>query len=243
VPFLHRNKAIAVLPNYRLAPEHTGNDILEDVADFWTWLRSSLSDYIASKEKAMHPDLSKVLVTGDSAGGWCALQSILSQPQFTFTACLLQYPVTNAFPTSPDYIVFGEAIPRSEVLDEFLAGIVPGTIISSVTPPARDWVSAMLRAYGRWGEFFGKDKHLMPDTRLDDAKFFVSTYIVHGRDDTVVHVKWSHAFVEKVKRLFPETRLKLVTPPGEHGFDAEMYEEDEPWLRDLLKEVEKDWLA
>ena len=243
MPFLDRNKAITVLPNYRLAPEHTGDDILEDIADFWIWFRSSLPTYVTSKEPSIELDFSKVLVSGGSSGGWCALQSILTQPQSTFKACLLQYPTTNAFPTSPDDIIFGEPIPPKEVLDEFLASIVPGTIISSATPPARDWVSPMLRAHGRWGEFFGTGKHLMPDTRLDEAKFFVPTYIFHGKDDTNIDVKWTYAFVEKVKKIFPETYVQLVTPPGDHGFDAEIYEEDVPWLKELLKGVEQDWLA
>jgi fermentation-respiration switch protein FrsA (DUF1100 family) len=137
----------------------------------------------------------------------------------------------------------GEAIPPKEVLDEFLANIVPGTIISSAMPPARDAVAPMLRAHRRWGEFFGTAKHLMPDTRIEDAKFFAPTYIIHGKDDTNVPVKWSHAFVEKAKQIFPDTRFELVTPPGDHGFDAEIYEEDEPWLGKLLRDVEKDWLS
>jgi acetyl esterase/lipase len=37
VPLVHRNNAIIVSPNYRLLPEHNGNDIQEDLVDFWTW--------------------------------------------------------------------------------------------------------------------------------------------------------------------------------------------------------------
>lgn len=181
-------------------------------------------------------------MTGDSAGGWCALQSILSQPEFTIKACFLQYPVTNAFPTSPDDTPDGEAIPPKEVLGKFLASIAPGTIISSAIPPARNWVAPMLRAHGRWGEFFGTAKHIMPDTRIEDAKFFVPTYIIHGENDSNVPVKWSHVFIEKATKLFPGTHLEIVTPPGDHGFDEGIYEEDEPWLKDLLERVEKDWL-
>jgi len=213
------------------------------MADFDVWFKSSLPTYIASKEPLIELDFSKVLVSGDSAGSWCALQSILTLPQSAIKACLIQYPVLNAFPTSPDDKPLGYQIPPKEVLDEFLAGIVPGKITSSATPPDRSFVATMLRAYGRWGEFFGTGKHLMPDTRIEDAKFFVPTYIIHGEDDTVVPVKWSRAFVEKARKLFPETRCKLVTPLGDHGFDVEIYEEDEPWLAELLNEVEKDWLS
>jgi pimeloyl-ACP methyl ester carboxylesterase len=224
-------------------PEHTGDDILEDIADFWTWFRSSLPAYVASKHPSVELDFDKVLVAGDSAGSWCALQSVLTQPQSTIKACLVQYPVTNAFPTSPDDKPFGQSIPPKEVLDEFLTNIVPGTVISSATPPARPWMSAMLRAHERWGERFGTAKHLMPDTAIEDAKFFVPTYIIHGKDDTVVPVKWTHAFVDKAQKIFPDTLFKLVTPPGDHGFDIGMYEEDEEWLVELLKKVEGDWLA
>lgn len=80
----------------------------------------------------------------------------------------------------------------------------------------------------------------MPDTRIEEAKFLVPMYIVHGRDDTIVHVKWSNVFIEKAKTLFTEAKLKLLTQPGDHGFDAEIYEENEIWLKDLLKEVEED---
>ncbi|KAH7134942.1 Alpha/Beta hydrolase protein [Dendryphion nanum] len=243
IPFLHRNHAITILPNYRLAPEHTGNDILEDITDFWTWFQYCLPDYVASKHPSIELDFSKVLVSGDSAGSWCALQSVLSLPQSTLKACLIQYPVVNAFPTSPDDTPFGESIPPKVVLDEFLASIVPGTIISGATPPARSWMSAMMRAHGRWNELFGSGKHIMPDTRIEDAEFFIPTYIIHGKDDSVVPVKWTHSFVEKAKRLFPETRFELVTPPGDHGFDESIYENDEPWLKNLLKGVEEDWLA
>lgn len=243
VPFLHRDNAIAILPNYRLAPEHTGNDILEDISDFHRWFRNALPAFLSSRHPGIKVDFERVLVQGDSAGSWCALQAILTQPKGTFKAAFLQYPVTCAFHTSPDDILMGQAIPPKETLDEFLASIVTGTIISSATPPARSWVAPMLRAHGLWKHYFGDERHVMPDTAIEDAKFFVPTYVVHGRDDTVVPVKWTHSFVEKAKGLFPDVRMELVTPPGDHGFDGEMYEEEEEWLAGFLKGVEEIWLA
>jgi acetyl esterase/lipase len=231
------------LPNYRLAPEHSGDDILDDIADFHTWFRDTLPVYLDSKNSWITLDFDRVLVHGDSAGGWCALQSVLSQPKSTFRACLLQYPVLSAFPTSPEDKLMGQAIPPKEELDKFLASIVPDTIISSATPPARSWVAPMLRAYGRWKEFFGDGKHVMPDTRIEDAEFWVPTYIIHGRDDTVVPVKWTHVFVGKARGLFPDVKVEVVTPPGDHGFDGEMYEEDEAWLKEVLEGVEASWPA
>lgn len=238
-----RNNAIAILPNYRLVPEHTGDDILADITDFWTWIRISLPEYLSSKNPSITTDFSKILVSGDSAGAWCALQSVFTQPEHTFKACLVQYPVLCAIPTSPDELCCGEPIPPKEVLESEIASIIPGTIISGVTPPARDWLAPMLRAHGRWAEFFGQGEYLWPLTRLDEAEYFVTTYVIHGKDDTNVPVKWSHIFVEKARKKFPGTKIEIITPPGDHGFDGELHEEDEEWLREIMAEVQGDWLG
>ena len=156
---------------------------------------------------------------------------------------MVHYPVLSIIPTRPDDIIGGEALPPKEVIDEFLANLEPGAVISSATPPARDYVAPMLRAYGLWGKYFGTGKHLMPDTRIEDAKFFVPTHIMHGKDDSNVPVELSHTFVDKARKLFPETRFELVTPGGDHGFDGDMFEEDEPWLAEFLSKIEEDWLA
>lgn len=242
VPLFIRNNAIAVVPNYRLTPEHTGDDILDDIASLGGWLTASLSTFLKSKEPSIEPDLSRVLVTGDSAGGWMSLQSVLSLPEKTFRACFIQYPVVNNWHSSPNDIIMGLRIPPEKELNEFLATLEPGTIISAATPPARLSIMSMLQAYGRWDEFFGKGPHLMPYTRMETAKSFVPTYILHGKDDTLVPVSGTEKFVERARELFPETRFELVTPPGEHGFDDAIYEEDEPWLAEMVKSVENDWL-
>lgn len=101
----------------------------------------------------------------------------------------------------------------------------------------------MLRAYGRWAEFFGEGDYLWPLTRLESAEYFVPTYIIHGKDDTNVPVEWSHEFVEKARKKFPEGKFEIVTPPGDHGFDTEIYEEDEEWLGEIMDKVRADWLS
>ncbi|EMD63951.1 hypothetical protein GGP41_002725 [Bipolaris sorokiniana] len=242
IPLIVRNKAIAIVPNYRLTPEHTGDEILEDIASLGNWLTSSLPTYLASKDSSIEPDFSRILVTGDSAGGWMALQSVLSLPEKTFRACFIQYPVVNAIPYSPDDTILGGPFPPKKNLDDFLATMKPGTVVSAATPPARSQIMPLLLAYGRWDEFFGTGQHLMPDTRIETAKSFIPTYVLHGKDDSIVPIKWTEKFVERARELFPDTRFDLVARPGEHGFDDSIYEEDEPWLADMVKNVEKDWL-
>jgi fermentation-respiration switch protein FrsA (DUF1100 family) len=83
----------------------------------------------------------------------------------------------------------------------------------------------------------------MPDTAVEDAEFWVPMWIVHGRDDNVVSVEWTEKFVERVRGRFPHVRVEIVSPEGDHGFDAELCEEDVGWLGELLRQVEGGWLG
>lgn len=64
------NGAIIVSPNYRLLPEATGEDILEDIYDFWTWLQGdSLSHAVKDAGyPRIKPATDKTLIVGESAG-------------------------------------------------------------------------------------------------------------------------------------------------------------------------------
>lgn len=68
--FALENEAIIVSPNYRLLPEATGEDILEDMDDFWKWLHvGGLIQSISSAGHAfIDPDLDRILMLGESAG-------------------------------------------------------------------------------------------------------------------------------------------------------------------------------
>lgn len=58
------------MPDYRLLPDAKGIDILEDLADFWKWVRTDLTTFVStnSTNVGSEADLSKILVLGDSAG-------------------------------------------------------------------------------------------------------------------------------------------------------------------------------
>lgn len=45
---------------------------------------------------------------------------------------------------------------------------------------------------------------------------------MHGDDDSVVHIRATHKFVNLVKKMLPETRLRFDIAEGEdHAFDYE----------------------
>lgn len=57
-------------PDYRLLPEVSGKEILEDMDDFWHWIHSPRFAEIIkdASDGYIIPDLEKLLVVGESAG-------------------------------------------------------------------------------------------------------------------------------------------------------------------------------
>jgi acetyl esterase/lipase len=51
-----------------LLPEATGNEILDDVKDFWLWVQRDLVKEIAGLERNIEPDVNNIAVRGESAG-------------------------------------------------------------------------------------------------------------------------------------------------------------------------------
>lgn len=77
------HSAIIISPDYRLLPEASGKDILSDISSLWSWLFTSLHAYVVRRDPlntTCGVDLGKILVTGESAGGWLAIQSALMHP-------------------------------------------------------------------------------------------------------------------------------------------------------------------
>ena len=67
------HSAVVVSPNYRLLPESTGIEIMEDLSDFWQWTRSGLQALVSSStDGRIEVDLSKTLVQGESSGVLCS---------------------------------------------------------------------------------------------------------------------------------------------------------------------------
>ncbi|PSN67611.1 alpha/beta-hydrolase [Corynespora cassiicola Philippines] len=245
IPFIQRNKAIAVLPNYRLVPESNGDDILQDLADLWKWvLDGELVQFLSSKQVQAEPDFDRLLAAGDSAGGYMALQSGLTLKPGAIKAIVAQYPMTDYLRRDPLNAPKGMPVPPESTIDHHMASVKPGTLVSSARPPERAVLSFALAIYGRYVEFFGQGPHLWPMSAVEKATHLPPTYIVHGDSDTAVSVNDSIAFVDKAKRVLPEAEVRLQIREGaDHGFDVELKERDAAWLQEDLKWVESKWLA
>ncbi|KAJ4383609.1 hypothetical protein N0V86_001664 [Didymella sp. IMI 355093] len=242
VPFIHRTNAIVVSPNYRLVPEHTGADILEDLNDFWTWLlNGSLKQYLTSQNVDLELDFEHILASGDSAGGYMALMSGLTQPKGTIRTVLAQYPMTDSLRREPSETFVDQPAPPASLLDGYLENIISGVVMSSCIPPARMDLSYVLSAYGRYLEFFGEDEMMWPLYLIEEKQQLPPTWIHHGDADTAVSIEDSKAFTAKYAKLGLEVKLKILIGE-EHGFDTQAKEDDTQWLKEGLVWVEEKWL-
>ena len=129
-----RHSAIIVSADYRLLPESNGHDILDDVIDLWEWVRESLQTYFNDEYAAVQStagatpeiDFGRILAVGESAGGYLALQSVLSQPAGFIKVLLCQYAVLNVanpfFTTKFDKPLFGVPMLPTSVVDDHIVG-------------------------------------------------------------------------------------------------------------------------
>lgn len=69
-------------------------DVLDDLEGFWQWMRSSLSQALERHTPGHSIDLSCLLLTGNSAGGYAVMQLALSHPN-NISAIAVAYPFVD----------------------------------------------------------------------------------------------------------------------------------------------------
>ena len=250
VSFTHRTSSIMVLPNYRFVPEHSGADILEDIRDFWTWVDHHLVKFLQGVAPGIEVDLDRLLVSGDSYGGWLALHSVFELPEGRIKALFLEYPMAKKWCKTKEWLEErGKPAPGEEVIDKHLVQLAEGSVVYSAIPgdPARDTLAYAFSASQRyWDRAFGTDRKLHPIERLGERKQFPPSLILHGDADTAVDLKDSEDFVQRIGQVMGPLvadEVHLVVREGEeHGFDIDIVEEEVLWLAKELQWLEKVWL-
>lgn len=172
-----------------------------------------------------------------------ALMSAMTEPKDGLKAVLAQYPMTNYLRRTKLKPGTDNA-PDPKMIDDHIRAIKPGTVMSSDAPPSRSDLSYAMSFHGRYLEFFGNDEKLWPIHLLEDMDWMPPTWIIHGDQDTAVEIEDSEAFVEKWKNKRLESEIRFDVRPGEeHGFDIEIKENEQKWLKDGLTWIESKWLA
>lgn len=243
-----RHAAILVMPDYRLLPEARGTDILADVHSFTTWL-STPGNLSAHLPEPITPDLTTLLVTGESAGGWLALQSARLAPD-RVAAVIAHYPMLDLrdahYTADHEKRLFDPPMPQLDraLLRDFVAGLRGDEVVSSAVPPARGELFASMLQQGSYGRFFGEASELYPlDVLGRGAWVPPPTWILHGEGDTVIPVEGTHRYVEVLRERCPAAAVHVSVREGDHGFDnvpppAAL---SDGWVKEGTDFVEKYW--
>ncbi|KAG8162923.1 hypothetical protein KVR01_007401 [Diaporthe batatas] len=232
---------VFVTPDYRLMPESTAHDAIDDAAKVYQWVYSSLP------EKLGRP-IRSVLLAGSSAGAYLALNTAVSAVKKP-DALLLIYGMLNpsgARYTTPGMNIMGqplvetgpilEAWPMSEAGSGEKKPVSAYPITNPATDPRFALISAlhidalfpdyMTGVPGLARQIAAQGVTAIPTEhmRLFPLDFgnlagLPPVMLLHGVDDTAVPLDCSTAAAEKLKA----SGVNILTEfPSEaqHGFDA-----------------------
>ncbi|KAH7002554.1 Alpha/Beta hydrolase protein [Ilyonectria destructans] len=223
------SKSILVSCDYRLLPESSGKDILEDIDDLWSWVHGRLQQALEVMTNGQNTaDLQRVLLAGESAGGYLALQLALSHPT-AIRAVIASYPMidmqnrhfSEAYPKQMGQYPQMEFGVVAQHLSQLPDGIHPTTRSVSNLPIA-------IIQHGLYQKFLGEHRSLFPIARLEDdpelAHKLPFIWLHHGTNDSEVPIDGSRKFVEKLRELNPKAQLRYKELEGmEHGVSSEIY--------------------
>lgn len=192
--FSQRENAVIIAPDYRLLPEATGVDILEDMDAFWNWYNLSLPTLLTDQPWSGRVDLAKLVCAGQSAGGSIAMHSALDRPDIpikaviSLSAALTVVPelkmvrprqILGAWPPPP---------PRAEAKIRAYIQQSKGTIRSSDNPVEMWDLLTCLVQQGWVPRLVHKkpDPRLATEAAVERCESVPPLWIVHGQDDSVV---------------------------------------------------------
>lgn len=244
-----RHSAVVVSANYRLIPESTVQESIDDANDALRWVRQELAA-IMLDEAGIKVDVDRIMTAGDSAGGYLSLHVGLSHPD-EIRAVTAAYPMVDM--ESPYFVgqytkkvfVLPET-PKEKVTAHLREAERPETkaIVSSDPLLQRGDLAFGLIQHGLFGDLFpAQQRGLFPLLRLEDGARFPrgGVLVWHGKDDSVVPADGSLKLREAVSKHDPDLDFRLVIREGEHGFDATANIDDQ-WAAEALSSCLTSWL-
>jgi acetyl esterase/lipase len=244
-----QHSAIRISANYRLAPESNGLEILSDIKDLWAWIEKELPGYLRKIGSEVTPDFDKVMVYGESAGGYLAIQSGLMRRDL-IKAVVAAYPMT--YIDSPWYATASEdkhpfgipEISKEDVLDKYIAAMEPGKIVTSSDPYVRLPLAIATLQNGLFPEILGKEDEIYPARVLDKmiGEKVPFLFVTHGTEDTAVPCEESKKFVGAWEEKFGKGSAVGKFESGEHGFDGHATLQT-LWMKEGLVGVTKAWIG
>lgn len=241
----------------------------EDIVDFWGWVHADLSAKVSRVTSGTtEVDLENIAVGGESAGqysfraqlsitnreigGFLSVLSALTCPNAKIKAVVCQYgPLDYEVPwfTQPNHQRSIMGAPPAEpgkpeaVIQDYLTRYVDVEKIAVRTESRVEELWPLCVAYAHAGKLagaLGRSDKVMPMRLIEKAESLPPIWFVHGSGDTIVNPDCTMNFVNKVKKLLPQTPMHVSMEPGEHGFDGGV-PLDEKWVQDGLSFVSQYW--
>ncbi|KAK0627435.1 Alpha/Beta hydrolase protein [Immersiella caudata] len=244
--------AILISPAYRLLPESTGADILDDVSSFFTWLHTSFpsslrSAFASSPSDSPAPDLSRIAAVGESAGGYLSIQAgLLFNSHAKIRAVGAAYPAQYPDAVAYNARKLGNA-EAEKVVDGYLERVKRGEMpmrVSSPWPEGKELVEAMC-VTGRHREMMGEDERLSIGgaTRIarEGGWDVPPVWVIQGEDDDLVPKAGADFVVGEIREVLPGVPVKYTVEPGPHLLDLEC-RLDVPWVKEGVEFMQKHWL-
>jgi acetyl esterase/lipase len=246
--------AVIICPNYRLVPEVKAKDVIDDMKEFWAWFRADgAQKHLASIGRSdVSLDVDRLLLMGESAGAYLAIQSILSQ--MIRPRCIIAvYPMLDLaseyYNTAFEKPIFGSPNVPTEIVDKYLND-PEKKVITEDNPPSRAVFAMSMVQNGRVLEVMGNEPEILPIERLrtrnlpprdEKEPILPPMFVFHGEQDSAVPVDGTKKFVQVLAEADPESKVHMALRPGDHGFDSTT-SVDEDWMQEGLAFVTKAWL-
>jgi len=187
--------AMIISPDFRLMPEASLSDVLDDVASFWTWYIRTLPKIAASESWDVRPDVKRTICAGQSSGAVIGVHSALEYQDVQIRAVLALYgPLCFDIPLlnmPKPRIIGGSRPPAPRQAEAMIRSYITRNRGKTRTSgnPIDDWELVMTMVQQGWLPRTAKRN---PDSRLDvvanlRAKLILPpTWVVHGEQDSVV---------------------------------------------------------
>jgi acetyl esterase/lipase len=174
-----------------------------DQKDFFVWVRESLQEFLANQSPyaSMKVDTARILVTGDSAGGYLTLLTALHQPVNSIRAVVAAYPCAdlqcaefNDAAAAQKIPAFGAPILPANVMQDYIGTLTGSEVITDAVPPGRFHLLLSASQQGMMTDLFGREVEMDPLRMLNDlavvgktnAKELPNVVIWHGTADTAI---------------------------------------------------------
>lgn len=172
-------------PDYRLRPEATFAEIVDDIRDFWVWVEDQLPKVLASASSPAELDINNIAVTGESAGGHLAAQSaLLAMTRNALRIVIPMYPaldLTGALEHTKREIEYRPV----SILEDYLANSKQKMLTRTRNGVRMDLACSMMQN-DRLVDVTGPNAYLDPLQSLESAGVQPPFLLAHGKTDTSV---------------------------------------------------------